>query len=174
MAVCLGLTKYLDLLEDSISFLLILKNLQTTDCIKSIVTLFSPIFNKSFNTTLTSDKFGDLSYILEKETTLLIAPTSSLILVVISVLINFCISLYLTIDILTMYEKKSGKTINNPVFYYVFGLFKIAIIAQQIYYRYHKGYTKDKRFSMLNIAVNSLGVMANQAIIKNRVSDLFE
>ena len=30
IAVCLGLTKYLDLLEDSISFLLILKYLQTT------------------------------------------------------------------------------------------------------------------------------------------------
>jgi aminoglycoside phosphotransferase (APT) family kinase protein len=77
-------------------------------------------------------------------------------------------------EILTMYERKSGKPIDNPVFYYVFGLFKIAIIAQQIYYRYHKGYTKDKRFSMLNIAVSSLGIMANQAIIKNRVSDLFE
>ena len=77
-------------------------------------------------------------------------------------------------DILTMYENKSGKSIDNPVFYYVFGLFKIAIIAQQIYYRYQKGYTKDKRFSMLNIAVNSLGIMANQAIVKNRVSDLFE
>jgi len=77
-------------------------------------------------------------------------------------------------DILAMYEKKSGNKIDNPVFYYVFGLFKIAIIAQQIYYRYHKGYTKDKRFSMLNVAVNTLGVMANQAIIKNRVSDLFE
>merc|ERR1711938_166205 len=30
IAVCLGLTKYLDLLEDNISFLLILKNLHTT------------------------------------------------------------------------------------------------------------------------------------------------
>jgi len=27
---------------------------------------------------------------------------------------------------------------------------------------------------MLNVAVNSLAIMANQAIIKNRVSDLFE
>ena len=76
--------------------------------------------------------------------------------------------------LLSMYEKKSGKTIENPTFYYVYGLFKIAIIAQQIYFRYHKGYTKDKRFSMLNIAVRSLGIMANQAIIKNRLNDLFE
>ena len=76
--------------------------------------------------------------------------------------------------ILELYEKESGKNITNPVFYYVFGLFKIAVIAQQIYYRYEKGYTKDRRFSLLNLAVMSLSVMAKQAIIKNRLSDLFE
>jgi len=76
--------------------------------------------------------------------------------------------------ILELYEKESGKSITNPVFYYVFGLFKIAVIAQQIYFRYKKGYTKDRRFSLLNLAVISLSVMAKQAIIKNRLSDLFE
>jgi aminoglycoside phosphotransferase (APT) family kinase protein len=76
--------------------------------------------------------------------------------------------------ILELYEKESGKNISNPVFYYVFGLFKIAVIAQQIYFRYKKGYTKDRRFSLLNLAVMSLSVMAKQAIIKNRLSDLFE
>ena len=77
-------------------------------------------------------------------------------------------------ELVDMYEKKSGIQIDNPVFYYVYGLFKIVIIAQQIYFRYHKGYTKDKRFSMLNLAVKSLAIMANQAIVKDRVSDLFE
>ena len=61
--------------------------------------------------------------------------------------------------ILEMYENKSGLTVNNPVFYYVFGLFKIAVIAQQIYFRYKKGFTKDKRFGLLNLAVISLSVM---------------
>jgi aminoglycoside phosphotransferase (APT) family kinase protein len=76
--------------------------------------------------------------------------------------------------ILELYEKESGKNITNPVFYYVFGLFKIAVIAQQIYFRFKKGYTKDRRFSLLNLAVMSLSLMAKQAIIKNRLSDLFE
>ena len=76
--------------------------------------------------------------------------------------------------ILELYEKESGKSISNPVFYYVFGLFKIAVIAQQIYFRYKKGYTKDRRFSLLNLAVMSLSIMAKQAIVKNRLSDLFE
>ena len=76
--------------------------------------------------------------------------------------------------ILEMYENKSGQTVNNPVFYYVFGLFKIAVIAQQIYFRYKKGFTKDKRFGLLNLAVISLSVMAKQAIVKDRLSNLFE
>ena len=76
--------------------------------------------------------------------------------------------------ILELYEKESGQNITNPVFYYVFGLFKIAVIAQQIYFRYKKGYTKDRRFSLLNLAVMSLSIMAKQAITKNRLSDLFE
>jgi len=76
--------------------------------------------------------------------------------------------------ILEMYENKSGHTVNNPVFYYVFGLFKIAVIVQQIYFRYKKGFTKDKRFGLLNLAVISLSVMAKQAIVKDRLSNLFE
>ena len=76
--------------------------------------------------------------------------------------------------ILELYEKESGKSISNPVFYYVFGLFKIAVIAQQIYFRYKKGFTKDKRFALLNLAVMSLSIMAKQAIEKNKLSDLFE
>ena len=44
-----------------------LKNLQTVVCIKSIETLFSVKFNKSFKITFVSDKFGILLYILEKK-----------------------------------------------------------------------------------------------------------
>ena len=57
--------------------------------------------------------------------------------------------------ILELYEKESGKSISNPVFYYVFGLFKIAVIAQQIYFRYKKGFTKDRRLLIRNTALES-------------------
>ena len=60
MAVCLGLTRYLDLLDDNISFLLILKYLHTIVWIKSIVTLFSEILSKSFKVTFASARLGDL------------------------------------------------------------------------------------------------------------------
>lgn len=43
------------------------------------------------------------------------------------------------------------------VFYYCFGLFKLAVIIQQIYARYTAGTTKDPRFAKLNKRVESLG-----------------
>ena len=76
-------------------------------------------------------------------------------------------------EFLHEYTLKSNTKIDNPIFYYVFGLFKIAVIAQQIFFRYKKGYTKDKRFKLLELAVISLSVMAKQSIEKNRLSNLF-
>lgn len=38
----------------------------------------------------------------------------------------------------------------DPLFYYCFGLFKLAVIVQQIYYRYAQGLTKDQRFAVLD------------------------
>ena len=71
------------------------------------------------------------------------------------------------------YEQKSGRPVNHLVFYYVQGLFKIAVIVQQIYYRYHKGMTTDKRFAQLNFATRMFITMAWQAIQKKRIEQLF-
>jgi aminoglycoside phosphotransferase (APT) family kinase protein len=76
-------------------------------------------------------------------------------------------------EIVEMYVQKSGRSINNLTFYYAFGLFKIAVIAQQIYYRYAKGLTTDKRFATLNQASQLVCTMAWQAIQKNRIEKLF-
>ncbi len=56
-------------------------------------------------------------------------------------------------EIVELYAQKSEKEMHDLVFYYVYGLFKIAVIAQQIYYRYRKGYTSDNRFANLDMAV---------------------
>jgi aminoglycoside phosphotransferase (APT) family kinase protein len=47
------------------------------------------------------------------------------------------------------YAEKTSRDISNIVFYYVFALFKVAVIIQQIYYRYHHGLTKDQRFATM-------------------------
>lgn len=47
------------------------------------------------------------------------------------------------------YAAKTGYDVSRIVFYYVFALFKTAVITQQIYYRFHHGLTKDARFAAL-------------------------
>jgi aminoglycoside phosphotransferase (APT) family kinase protein len=63
-----------------------------------------------------------------------------------------------------MYAQKSGRNVDNLIFYYVFGLFKIAVIAQQIYYRFEKGWTTDPRFANLNKAAELCCKLALKAI----------
>ena len=47
------------------------------------------------------------------------------------------------------YAQKTGRDDSNMVFYLVFARFKIAVIVQQIYYRYHQGLTHDERFATM-------------------------
>lgn len=70
-------------------------------------------------------------------------------------------------ELAEIYAEKSGRDIADINFYYVFGTFKIAVIAQQIYARYVKGYTSDERFATFNRFVGALGVIASHAIKKH-------
>jgi aminoglycoside phosphotransferase (APT) family kinase protein len=47
------------------------------------------------------------------------------------------------------YAQKTGRDVSNIVFYLVFARFKIAVIVQQIYYRFHQGLTRDERFASM-------------------------
>ena len=60
------------------------------------------------------------------------------------------------------------------VFYYVLGLFKIAVIVQQIYYRYRRGHTADPRFAGLIDGVRIFARAAAQAIDRGRIDRLFD
>lgn len=75
-------------------------------------------------------------------------------------------------EIVEMYALRSGRPINNLVFYYVYGLFKLAVIAQQIFYRYHKGLTTDERFATLDKAAQFLCILGWQSIQKKRIENL--
>jgi len=66
-------------------------------------------------------------------------------------------------------ELKFGDDIENIVFYFVFGLFKISVIVQQIYFRYEKGLTNDIRFKNLNIVVQSYARMAKESIENEKI-----
>ena len=76
-------------------------------------------------------------------------------------------------ELVALYSQKTAIDVSNIVFYYVFGVFKIAVIIQQIYYRYKQGLTTDKRFKDLDKAVKLYGDIGHQAIIKNTIDNLF-
>jgi len=59
-------------------------------------------------------------------------------------------------EILDYYEKKTGRSTRQFDYYYCFGLFRLAVIAQQIYYRYFHKITDNKRFAMLIFVVIAL------------------
>ncbi|MCA0171962.1 phosphotransferase family protein [Bacillus sp. RAR_GA_16] len=54
------------------------------------------------------------------------------------------------------YAKKSGRDVSQMNFYLTFAYFKLAVICQQIYYRWKMGQTQDERFRHLNQFVASL------------------
>lgn len=67
------------------------------------------------------------------------------------------------------YLERSGRKTDDIVFYYAFGLLKTAVIAQQIYYRYAKGLTKDPRFATIVFAVRLLAEQARSSIENNAI-----
>ena len=61
----------------------------------------------------------------------------------------------------------------DVLFYYVFGLFKVAVIGQQIYARFKAGYTKDPRFGMLIHAVKACAKTGIRALEQEKISQLW-
>ena len=67
-------------------------------------------------------------------------------------------------EVVDRYLALSGRQCDDFRFYAVFGLFKLAVILQQIYYRYKQGLTQDERFGQLIFMVGLLGMKATQVI----------
>jgi len=54
------------------------------------------------------------------------------------------------------YAKASGRDPGDMIFYLTFARFKVAVIIQQIYYRYAQGLTQDERFATLPRRIHAL------------------
>ncbi len=72
-------------------------------------------------------------------------------------------------EVTQRYLERSGRKTDDLVFYYVYGLFKTAVVAQQIYYRFAKGMTTDPRFGAFIFAVRLLGEQAVMSIAKSSI-----
>jgi aminoglycoside phosphotransferase (APT) family kinase protein len=75
-------------------------------------------------------------------------------------------------EVARRWADRLGRDLDSLVAAYVFGLFKVAVIAQQIYARFQRGLTKDPRFAGLGAAVAACGQTAQAAIARRRVDRL--
>jgi aminoglycoside phosphotransferase (APT) family kinase protein len=74
--------------------------------------------------------------------------------------------------VVARYEERTGRAAGDMVLCYVFALFKIAVIAQQIYKRFVLGHTKDPRFAAMIVGVQVLGEQAARALDRGRIARL--
>lgn len=59
-------------------------------------------------------------------------------------------------EIIARYEAATGRDLSQIVFYETFARFKVAVVIQQIYFRYVQGQTLDERFRNLDQLVRAL------------------
>ncbi len=64
------------------------------------------------------------------------------------------------------YLTKSGRMQRPATWYHAYGVFKVAVIAQQIYARYRKGLTADERFARLGDVVRLLGEFGGSVVAR--------
>jgi aminoglycoside phosphotransferase (APT) family kinase protein len=72
-------------------------------------------------------------------------------------------------ELVEMYAKKVRRDLPDMLFYYIFGTFKIAVICQQIYARFLRGFTSDERFSGFDRIIARLGNFATRAIDTKKI-----
>lgn len=59
-------------------------------------------------------------------------------------------------EVIDYYGEKTGYKVDNFDFYTIYGLFRLAVIVQQIYYRYYHGQTKHKTYATFGFITNYL------------------
>jgi aminoglycoside phosphotransferase (APT) family kinase protein len=62
------------------------------------------------------------------------------------------------------YTAASSVEMTSPLFYYAYGIYKLAAIVQQIYVRYVRGHTRDVRFAQLDQTVACLAQAGMRAV----------
>jgi len=72
-------------------------------------------------------------------------------------------------QVIDYYAQNSNLDLSNMLFYYVFGVFKVGVIAQQIYKRYSLGFAQDPRFAALIHVVKACGNTAMKSIQTHKI-----
>ena len=65
-------------------------------------------------------------------------------------------------ELVERYARQTGRDVTHIGYYEVLGVFKLAVIVQQIYCRFHRGQTRDERFQNFGERAAALGRLAEQ------------
>jgi aminoglycoside phosphotransferase (APT) family kinase protein len=76
------------------------------------------------------------------------------------------------VEVVARFAERSGRAVDGILFHYVFALFKIAVIVQQLYKRYVDGLTSDPRFASLIEWVRTVAGQAGRALDRGRIHHL--
>jgi aminoglycoside phosphotransferase (APT) family kinase protein len=76
------------------------------------------------------------------------------------------------VELADRWSKATGRDASNVLFYYAFALFKLAVVAQQLYKRWIDGLTKEERYAVMLEAVKAVASSALVAIDKGRIDRL--
>jgi aminoglycoside phosphotransferase (APT) family kinase protein len=72
-------------------------------------------------------------------------------------------------EILERYEKATGRDLSRIVFYETFARFKVAVVIQQIFFRYVQRQTQDERFRHFDVLVKQLAQDALELAHRSKV-----
>ncbi len=67
-------------------------------------------------------------------------------------------------EVVQYYAQQTGQKITDFTFFYAYGIFRLAVIAQQIYYRYYHKQTSNPAFAMYGPGAQALGHYARHII----------
>ena len=72
------------------------------------------------------------------------------------------------------WSRATGRDANQVLFYYAFALFKLAVVAQQLYKRWVDGLTREDRYALMLEGVRAVATSALVAVDKGRIDRLGE
>ena len=75
-------------------------------------------------------------------------------------------------ELVRRYADATGRDVSNVLFYFVYALFKLSVVGQQLYKRYKDGLTQEPRYAAMGEGVRAICAAARVAIAKGRIDRL--
>ncbi len=77
-------------------------------------------------------------------------------------------------ELVQRYAERTGRDVRDVLWYYAYALYKLAVVAQQLYRRWKDGHTREERYAAMLEGVRAVTDAALHAIDKGRIDRLSE